>query len=354
MKGGKTFMRAITKPLGITFILAVLIFFINFTDYAAMANFIGLTLILLFFTLFIHELGHVLFGLWSGYRFNYLTVGPLTIENTERLRIKANDCWLLVGGVASCSPLSSDLESISKQHKSFVAGGPFFSIVLAIISLIVGITMGMGFITYLGIFNLLIFCVTILPYQGAIKSDGRVLLELSRRGKQSEEFLISLLLIKEMNSPIHPTNWSRDLIEQAKTLKPTIDNIMVGYILFYYTLIKDDYEDASALLEPFKQLPINKQNKLSLQFITHIKQIDMIIGGNYDEVKINKLHKFLNPMEPISYKRSQAILAKLKGDDQQVKRKLSEVTKEIDKGKKIFGFFYAEEQITQVLKTRLL
>jgi hypothetical protein len=186
------------------------------------------------------------------------------------------------------------------------------------------------------------------------KSDGRVLLDLSKQGKQSEEFLIFLLLIKEMNSPIHPTNWSKDLIEQAKTLQPTVDNVMVGYILFYYTLIKEGYENASALLEPFKQLSVTKQNKLALQFINHIKQIDLIIGGNYDVVRINTLHQLLNPIEPISYKRSQAIMAKLKGDDQQAIHKSSELIQEIDKGKKLFGFFYAEEQITQVLKTKLL
>jgi len=129
-----------------------------------------------------------------------------------------------------------------------VAGGPIFSFVLALFSLLVGITMDLKFITYLGIFNLLIFLVMILPYQGAMKSDGRVLLELSKRGKQSEEFLVSLLLIKEMNSPIHPSNWSEDLIEQAKTLEPTADHVMVGYILFYFTLIKENYEKASALL----------------------------------------------------------------------------------------------------------
>jgi len=347
-------MNAITKPLGVTFILATLIIFINFTKYAAMVNFIGLTIILLFSTLFIHELGHVLFGIQSGYRFNFLTVGPLTIEKTERLHFKANDSWLLVGGVASCSPVSSDLTRIAKQHKKFVAGGPTFSLIFAILSLMVGVSMDIEFSTYFGIFNLLIFFVTILPYQGAIKSDGRVLLELSKRGKQAEEFLVSLLLIKEMNSPIHPTNWSEDLIVQAKTLQPSVDNVMVGYILFYYTLIKDGYENASALLEPFKQLSVTKQNKLALQFINHIKQIDLILGGQRDVVKIKTLHQLLSPIEPISYKRSQVILEKLNGDDQQAIHKLSELLQEIEKGKKLFGFFYAEERLTQVVKTKLL
>ncbi len=313
-------MRFITKPLGATVMIAILICLLNFTNYAPLGNFIGLCLVLLFLTLFIHELGHVLFGIWSGYKFNFLTVGPLTIEKTERLHMKPNDSWFLFGGVASCSPLSSDLTTIAKQHKRFVAGGPLFSII-----------------------------ATIFPYQGSIKSDGRVLLELSKKGKETEEFLISLLLLKEMNSPIHPTNWSEDLIEQAKTLQPTVDNVLVGYILFYYTLINEDYKSASELIEPFKQLPITKQNNYALQFITHIQQIDLIVRRNYDQVRINRLHQLMNPIEPISYKRSEAILAKLKGNEQQAILKLTEVLKEIDKGKKFFGFFYAEELLTNYL-----
>lgn len=347
-------MNTITKPLGLTIIIAILIFLFNFTNYATMANFIGLTLVLLFLTLLIHELGHVLFGIWVGYRFNYLTVGPLTIENTKHLHIKVNDNWLLVGGVASCSPLSSDITNIAKQHKRFVAGGPIFSIVTASISLTIGTSVDIHSFTYFGIFNLIIFFTTILPYRGAIKSDGRVLLELSKQGKQTEEFLISLLLMKEMNSPIHPTNWSIELIEKAKAITPSVDNVMVGYILFYYTLIKEGYKNATGLLGPFKQLPVTKQSQIALQFINHIKQIDLIIEGNYDEKRINELHQLLNPIEPISYKRSQAILAKVTGDEQQMIQKLSEIKKQIHNGKKLFGFFYAEEQLTQILESKLL
>lgn len=342
-------MNFITKPLGVTVITAILICLLNFTNYAQLGNFIGLNLVLLFLTLFIHELGHALLGKWSGYRFNYLTVGPLTIENTERLHIKSNDSWFTFGGVASCSPLSSDLTTIAKQHRWFVAGGPLFSIVAAIMSLILGLSMDIKFITYFGLFNFLIFLVTILPYGGPVKSDGRVLLELSKKDKQTEEFLISLLLIKELSSPIHPTNWSEDFIDQAKGLQPTVDNVLVAYILFYYTLIKEDYQSASELIEPFKQLPITKQNKYTLQFITHIQQIDMIVRGNYDEVSINRLHQLMHPIEPISYKRSEAIVAKLKGNEQQAILKLTEVMKEIEKGKKLFGFFYAEELLTNFL-----
>ena len=49
------------------------------------------------------------------------------------------------------------------------------------------------------------------------------------------------------------------------------------------------------------------------------------------------------------FKRSEAILAKLKGNERQAILKLTEVMKEIDKGKKLFGFFYEEELLTNFL-----
>lgn len=347
-------MSYITKPLGATVILAILILVLNFTNFASAANYGGLTLLLLLFTLFIHEIGHVLFGIFSGYRFNYLAIGPVRIEYSDRLRIKSNESWLLFGGVASCSPQSSNLSTIAQQHKRFVAGGPIFSFVAAIISLILGTSMKLEFITYFGLFNLFIFLITILPYQGTIKSDGRVLLELTKGGKPTEEFLISLLLVKGMSSPTHPNDWSKHFVEQAKTLKPTANNVMVGYVLFYYTLVKDGYEEASAILEPFKQIPVTKQNKYALQFIIHIRQIDLILSGNYDEASILKLHEYLNPMEAINYKRSEAILAKLRGNEEQAELKISEAMKGINKFKKLFGFMHAEEILTNLLKNKII
>ena len=347
-------MNKLISPLWITILIALLIGLFNFTNFAETVNYFGLAFCLLFFTLFIHELGHALFGIWSGYRFNYLTVGPITLEKMERLRLKVNKSWFLVGGVANCSPLSNDLTTIAKQHKLFVAGGPIFTFIAAIISLIAGSLLNINWVTYFGIFNLFIFIVTILPYKGTLKSDGRVLLELSKKGKEQEEYLISLLLFKEMNSPIHPTKWSIDLIERAKTMQPTVDNVMVCYILFYYTLIQEDYENASRLLEPFKQIPVTKENKMALQFINQIKQVDLIVGGNFDKATIHHLHQQLSPIDPFSYKRSQAILAKLEGNDKLVLQKIGEVEKEIKKGKHLFGFYAAEEQLTQLLKSKLM
>lgn len=346
-------MNDIMKPFGIVIISAMLIGLFNFTNYAETANLIGMCAALLFFTLFIHELGHVVFGIWSGYKFNYVTVGPITIEKTDRLRISVNDSWFSFGGVSNCTPLAKDLETIARQHKWYAAGGPIFSVVVGMISLLTGEFMNIDMVYYFGIFNLSVFVLTILPYQGSLKSDGRILWELWRGGKHSDEFLISLLLIKEMMTPLHPRDWSKDLIRQAKTLEPTIDNISVAHILFYYTLVTKNYDTASNLIEPFKQIPITKKNKFTLQFINQIKQIDMVVNKEEDKEQFDRLHRLMNSFEPISYKRSEAIRAKLNGDNEQVRIQLSEVMKEIEKGKGQFGFYYAEEQLSIVLTSAM-
>ncbi len=345
-------MSRLTKPLPVSIVLGILVLAFQFTNVATFANFTGISFGFLLLTLLIHELGHVLFGVWAGYRFNFLTIGPLTIENSDRMHIKANDSWFLFGGAASCSPLTDDLTAIAKQHKLFAAGGPVFSAAAALISLSIGIPMDLDLAIYLGLFNLAIFIVTIYPTNGALKSDGGVLLELSRGGEQTKEFLVSLLLLKEMNSPLHPSEWSEELIDRVKTMKPSSDNIMIAYMIFYYTLLKDGYDCASALIEPYKQIPVTKKNKLSLQFISHIRQLDSIFSGNKNLEEMKKLHEYLSPLEPVSYKRSEAILAKLKGDEQQAHQKIAEVLKETKKRKKIYGFFYAEEQLTELLKTK--
>ncbi|UII57585.1 hypothetical protein LS684_09225 [Cytobacillus spongiae] len=347
-------MKKITKPASVTVLFAIFIIVLQLTPFGEQAAYVGAMFLLLYLTLFIHELGHVMFGIWSGYRFHFLTVGPITIEHTDRIRMKANDSWFLVGGVANCSPQTTNIHTIVKKHRHYVAGGPIFSLGTAVVCFLAGSFIDSLYVSYFGLFHLLIFAVTIVPYKGAMKSDGRVIYELSKGGKQTEEFIISLLFMQEMNSPMLPENWSKELLEKAKSLEPTVDHMAVGYMLFYYTFMKEGYEKASNLLEPFKNIPVTKENKLGLQFIHHIKQLDLVMKGVYDTANISRYHQLLNPFEPISYKRSQAIQAKLAGNHEQADTLFQALLEEIEKGKPFFGFLYVEEQVTHAVYNKIM
>lgn len=344
-------MRILKSPLGITVLITLLVVALQFTNKAEIARDIGILLVFAILTFFIHELGHVLFGVLAGYRFHFLTAGPITIE---RSRIRTNESWAFYGGVASCSPKTDDLQKIIRQHLLFVAGGPTVSIVVAIVSLFTGFMMESQLLKFFGVLNVGVFAATIIPFKGAFKSDGRVLVELLSNGNDKEQFISSILLLKEMMSPAHPTSWSSKLVEQARTAHVNEENINNSYLLFYYDLFKKGYDEASRGIDAFKMLPVTKENKMSLQFVTHIKQLDAVMNGKYMVDELRELHNMLLPVEPISYTRSEWMIAKLSGNEAQAVKKLKVLRQKIEQGKRQFGFYYAEEMITDIVEEKLV
>ena len=343
-------MNFLKSPLGVTLLVALIVVALQFTDKAEAARDMGVLALLAIITFFIHELGHVVFGVAAGYQFHFLTAGPVTIEHG---RIRANESWAFYGGVASCSPKTDDLQKIIRQHILFAAGGPIVSIVVAIASLVIGYMLEYQVLKFFGILNVAIFAATIIPFKGALKSDGRVLVELLSNGKDKEQFLSSILLLKEMMSPTHPTSWSSKLVEQARTAPVNEENISNSYLLFYYDLFEKGYDEASQGIDAFKMLPVTKKNKMMLQFATHVKQLDSVMNGKCGVDELRQLHSMMLPSEPISYTRSEWIIAKLSGNETLAKKKLTDLKVKVEQGKKQFGFFYAEEMMTNLVEEKL-
>ncbi|MFD3450361.1 hypothetical protein ACFDTO_37930 [Microbacteriaceae bacterium 4G12] len=342
-------MNKLFTPLPVTVAIVILFAGLSFTSVAHITSQYAPYFGMMFLVLFIHEAGHALGGKIAGYRFHYLTVGPITIEKSPTFRIKRNDSWMTYGGVASSTPDTTTLGEIIPKHKWFVAGGPLLSLITAICSVVVWFITKQEVAIYFAIFNFIIFIVPIIPYQGAFKSDGRVLLELSKGGESAEAYLLDLMLLKEMMSPAHPSTWSNELIEQALHVKPAGDRTTTAFMLFYFFFMKQGYDKASAVIEPYKQLPVTNKTKVRLQFITHIKQIDVVKQGQFDARLIKKYHQLLSAFEPISYKRSEALVAYANGDMKEAKCKLHEVLAQCEKEKALYGFFYAEQQLTTFL-----
>ncbi|WP_339216531.1 site-2 protease family protein [Solibacillus sp. FSL W8-0372] len=343
-------MQFIKSPLGVTILFSLVALGFQLTAFADTFQTIWLFSVLAIATFFIHELGHALFAVAAGYQFNFLTAGPITIE---RNKISANKSWAFFGGVASCLPKTDDLQIIRRQHLWFAAGGPIISLIVGSGSLILSYIFDLQIILFFGMLNIVIFLVTAIPFNGGMKSDGRVILELLS-DKDQNQFVSSLILMKEMMTPVHPTSWSSNLVEQARTVQPSEENISTSYLLFYYDLLKHDYETASKAITEYKSIPVTKKNKMTMQFITHIKQLDLVMLGHTAALEeMRELHKMMAPIEPISYKRSEWMIAKLSGNEALASKKLAEHRKQIEQGKSQFGFFYAEERLTDLVEEKL-
>ncbi|MEH6942069.1 site-2 protease family protein [Bacillus sp. JJ722] len=346
-------MKKIFTPLNMCLLLISIGIVLSFSSYSETVNFIGLTFIIALVVIFIHELGHVFGGKLAGYKFLYMTVGPITIKKDPNLKVVPNNTWITFGGVASCVPTEINLSDLVKRHTLFVAGGPILTVIASIISLAIWFVTENDVAMMFTILNTSIFFATAIPFQGTFKSDGSVFLLLQKGGKEVETFLAELLLMIEMMSPKSPIYWEKQLILEAKNVEVSIDTIMAAYSIFYYQLVTANYEKASESIASFKQLPITKKTKLHLQLITHIRQIDSLISSEPDIQFIKGLHSHMSKIDPISYKRSEAILTYLHGDVTSANQLLEEVMKECTKGIEQYGFYEAERQLTQIVQKAL-
>ena len=93
-------------------------------------------------------------------------------------------------------------------------------------------------------------------------------------------------------------------------------------------------------------IPLTNKNKLLLQLITQVRQIDSYSSDNPDVELIAALHKQLSKAEPISYKRSEALLASLQGNEKLAEKRLQEAIEQCEQGIQQYGFLEAEKQLT--------
>ena len=335
------------SPFYVTIALATLFIASAFTSFADKTNMLALYIVLSFITIFIHELGHVVFAVLAGYHFHFMIIGPITIENNGKLKIVPNHRWAMFGGAAYCMPKNTDSE-LTKKHLWYAAGGPLFSLGTAIIFLFVWLFIDHVFVFTTFLLNAAIFFVTSLPTKmsGGLYSDGYICLMLIRGGKKAEQYVATLLLSKELMSPKKPLEWSKSFIEEAKGIAPSTDNILAAYTIFYYELSANGFEAASQTIDAYKMIPITSKNKLLLQLITQVRQIDSYISDNPDVEIIASLHKQLSKAEPISYKRSEALLASLQENEKLAEKRLQEALALCEQGIQQYGFLEAEKQLT--------
>jgi hypothetical protein len=346
-------MKKLLSPLNASFLFTCIIIALQFTPYAQNALSIGLTALCAFLVLFIHELGHVIGGRLAGYQFLFMTVGPVTIEKSPSFKIVPNPSWTSFGGLASCVPADIHIAKMVKQHKWFVAGGPLLTLAACFISLLFWMAADSEAAMMLTILHAAIFCATAIPLKGTFNSDGSVLLMLQKGGKEAEAYLAGLLLVKEMMSAHSPKEWNAGLIAEAQKTEASPEAMTTAYLLFYYYLMTEGYEEASLSIESFKNLPITKKTRFNMRFAAHIRQTDSFLSAKPDLPLIKELHKTLSKIDPISYKRSEALISFLQGDTQKARSLLEEVKQKCAEGRAQYGFLEAEQKLAEIVQNRM-
>ena len=192
----------------------------------------------IFLALAAHELGHLLTGLASGFRFWLFVVGPLGIKRTEEGKIKVylNTDLAFAGGVASSAPVAPAPDNFRKFASAILAG-PLTSLGLGIICLLLFPYVGPAFSTLLGftgIVSMGIFLATTVPGRsGGFFTDRARYQRLMRPGKtrDTEQALLEVVAISSSQ------NSYRNLDLTKLALIQDDEDPMIRYIGHYYACL---------------------------------------------------------------------------------------------------------------------
>lgn len=178
-----------------------------------------------------HELGHLVGGWAGGGRFMLYVVGPFMWKRTPAgVRFSWNKNVNIGGGLAACLPLDP---SQTTPHRTavMIAGGPLFSLLLALLALwlaaglaAIATTPALIFAQHFAVIvagmSVLIFFATVIPASaGGFKSDGRRFYELLRGDERSAQECAMLALTTASLAGVRPADYEPRLVAQAIGLR---------------------------------------------------------------------------------------------------------------------------------------
>ncbi|MDF1699047.1 MAG: site-2 protease family protein [Saprospiraceae bacterium] len=152
-----------------------------------------------FLVLGVHELGHLLMGLWNGFAFQLYVVGPLGIKREdEKIKVYFNKNLGYYGGVAATSPVD-DHKDNAKKFAQVLLAGPISSFLFAILCFGLAYFLGkpLGILFYIGGLISIAICIatTVPSSSGMFFSDRKRYQRLVNPGKDQD---VELALINIM------------------------------------------------------------------------------------------------------------------------------------------------------------
>lgn len=201
----------------------------------------------LWITIAVHELGHLLAGLWQGNRFALYAVGPLlVVREGERVRIRFNRNISLWGGIAGTMPLpTAEAARALANFQRVVIAGPLASLLLAGFGALVasttdGATRLLAFTAALT--SGLIALVTLVPLRtGGFHSDGARWLMLRRGGVEAERWAALSTLGALAMHAVSPAEWPSEVVARAERLADdSLDGTLLHQMLHGAALLRGD------------------------------------------------------------------------------------------------------------------
>jgi hypothetical protein len=266
--------------------------------------------ICLFLTLLIHELGHMIGGILTGSSLLQLTVGPFIVQRNHswRLRMGFNNQWSHIGGITMLQ-IDSRNEKFSQKTIATFLGGPLASFIFSMFIFADG-----EFLYYLGVFNLFIFVVTIVPYNfSGLFSDGFVIIKFLTK---DTSFITYHKMSKILVAPEQSVQWDCSLLEESASIDPNTLSAsklpLYMMFLFYGTVAVGDKRYLRKFIHRIKTNELEKMNKVYRINVMHFYLASQFILG--EELTFDENDFKEGPtIDVVSKLRTMSILEQVKG-----------------------------------------
>ena len=221
----------------------------NKVDAAKLAGSVALACVLAFVAfilqIMLHEVGHMIGGLATGYKFYSIRFFKYAIVKTDKgLSWRQYD---IAGTVGQCVMfLDKDIEQDSTPYFWYNAGGVVTNILLSVISIIVEKYTDMGvvgssFFTLMAFVGIVMALLNGIPMNmgAGINNDGRNILMLSRSARNRRLFIRSFQIIGELGHGTRPKDMPKEWFCNEI---PTGGNDYFGIVSYisYISLLEDE------------------------------------------------------------------------------------------------------------------
>ncbi|MBS4538784.1 M50 family metallopeptidase [Clostridium sp. D2Q-11] len=218
--------------------------------------FIIQALISYFIVVTIHELGHIITGILSGFRFILFVIGPFGLKRNDKGKItfyieKNKALW---GGIGGTVPVDDKKDNF-KNFRRLIIAGPLTSLLFGVIMLIVFFYKSYLFILLLGAMAVGISIATLLPFRaGVFYTDGGRWLRMKGNDHDAK---VELAIFNFIQSYSINKDYSKLNIEDTQLLIEDKDprNQYMGHCFaYYYYKDNNNLNDADIELKKMKEL----------------------------------------------------------------------------------------------------
>ncbi|WP_228023832.1 site-2 protease family protein, partial [Enterococcus faecalis] len=188
----------------------------------------------LLLSIFVHELGHLVFGLFNKVRPESLIFGFIKLSWEKQFKVRLNTQWGFFGGLFRYKPTTFN----NKKILRLLTGGPIFSLFFTLTFFV-----KIEFFQYFSLFNFSIFLITAVPFNfNGFMNDGYNIYKLVTKDYIFEMYYIvsNSLLNKYNQSTFLNSNEVCKIIKKNKELPLYVLNTFLLYVIYEYLIDKNN------------------------------------------------------------------------------------------------------------------